>query len=146
MLSTTLFKRVAGTALILAVAGLTGCALCADKPDAQPLPQDVPWTVSQIDGEALVEGSQVSITFTSEGRVSGRASCNGYSGTYTRTQSQLDISQLMQTKRLCHPASLMQQEQRFTALLQAVKSWEVDAQGQLHLKTAAGQSLLAKRQ
>lgn len=125
---------------------VAGCSLFAGGASELPIIEDVQWAVKDIDGQQLVENSVVTLNFASDGKVTGKASCNGYTGAFERVDQQLSVSRLIQTKRLCRPASVMEQEQRFTALLQDVQSWEINQQGELRLLTATGQSMTASRQ
>ena len=75
------------------------------------------WYVESIGKRPVLDYSPARLQFTDDGAVNGNASCNRFSGTYTYADKQLVIPQsLAATKMLCLPA-LMEQEQRFLAIL-----------------------------
>ena len=101
------------------------------------------WVVEDIAGQGLIDASRVTLNFDAEGRVYGKASCNGYSGQYQQAGDAWTISQLITTKKLCPPA-LMEQEQRFTAILAKVDSMGRDDSGALILSDPDGQRIVAR--
>ncbi len=134
-------------AIMIATLGsalLAGCALCPGGKTSTPMLEDVQWAVSDINGNIVLADTLVTLNFSKEGKLNGKASCNGYSAAFERDDSSLAVSQLIQTKRLCRPSSLMEQEQQFTALLKQVNRWEIAEQGQLVLSTASGNTLVAQ--
>ena len=134
-----------GLAAVVSSSLLMGCALCRADKNEQQILEDVQWAVSEINGEAVLAGSKVTMQFDPVGRVSGKASCNGYSASYQRDGNSLQVSSLISTKRLCmSPDGLMAQEQRFSDLLQQVVSWQIEEQGQLVLSTQNGNTLVAQ--
>jgi heat shock protein HslJ len=102
------------------------------------------WTVEQIDGKPLVEGSNVTLDFGTGGKVSGSASCNRYFGGYTLTGEGLTFSQVGSTKMMCEQP-LMDQEGLFLKSLEAVARFEIGPDGSLALKTDDGRSVTARR-
>ena len=133
------------TALLAALSSvfLASCALCQGGQQTMSVIEDVQWVVSEIDASAVLPDTVVTLNFSNDGRVSGKASCNGYSGMFERDSSALKVSKLIRTKRYCHPDSLMEQEQRFSELLQQTVSWSINGQGQLVLATTSGSSIIA---
>ncbi|MGJ8668896.1 MAG: META domain-containing protein [Oceanococcus sp.] len=131
---------------VLSSALLASCALCQGGKQTMPVLEDVQWVVNEMDGRAILPDSLVTMNFSNDGRVSGKASCNGYSGLVERDESTITVSKIIQTKRLCRPASLMEQEQKFSALLQQTMSWVINEQGQLQMTTQSGASLTASVQ
>ncbi len=142
---------VAASAFSLAI--LPGCATPteAPAPSTKPAPTGgaalagAEWTVFEIGGVATTPGSKVTMQFE-DGRVFGAASCNRFMGGYTVAEDGLSIqmSQMASTMMAC-PDPLMQQEGAFLAVLGAVKSYTVGADGTLMLKTADGQTIKARR-
>ena len=75
------------------------------------------WVVEDIDNRGIIDGSRVTMTFSAEGRISGRASCNDYTGSYRiEGQRLIVLDRLAVTRKLCAPA-LMDQEERFLSAL-----------------------------
>jgi heat shock protein HslJ len=101
------------------------------------------WTVRSIDGTAVPAESPPTLTFTSDGRVSGRAPCNRFSGGYTLRGEELAFSELAATRMACAP-DVMQREQRFLALLAAVRRFERTGDA-LSLRTEDGRAITARR-
>lgn len=101
------------------------------------------WVVENIADQGIVDASRVTLNFDSEGRVYGKASCNGFSGQYQKTGDAWTFSQLITTKKLCPPA-LMTQEQRFTAILTKVDTIGRDDTGALVLSDPDGQRIVAR--
>ncbi|MFB2764535.1 MULTISPECIES: META domain-containing protein [Marinobacter] len=100
------------------------------------------WQVEEIDGDPVAEGSDVTIAFTDEGRVSGSASCNRYQGGWDANGTQLELSRMAATRMAC-PEPLMQQENRFLKLLGDVQHYQFEADGRLVLETADGTKMTA---
>jgi hypothetical protein len=66
---------------------LTGCG-----GDPASLLQGREWAVEEINGAGRVDGSRATLNFGDNGRVSGRASCNAYTGAYSLSGEELTIS------------------------------------------------------
>ena len=101
-------------AMLLITGSLWGCSLNAEKEGGTPGSlAGSQWLVEEIDGEPVLEGSEVTIGFTDEGRVFGSSSCNRYNGGWHIQGQELVFSQMAATRMAC-PETLMQQENRFT--------------------------------
>jgi len=66
--------------------------------------------------KAMLNGSEVSLTFMNEQRVGAYAGCNRMSGNYTRTGDTLNVGGLIATRMACM-GSVMETEQRFVEFL-----------------------------
>lgn len=100
--------------------------------------------VTELDGEALVERSSISLEF-GEGQVTGLASCNRYAAEWSRrAAADIQIGPAQSTLRACAPA-IMDQERRFLELLGQFTSVRVTDGGELVLETPQGQTLHARR-
>lgn len=102
------------------------------------------WVVEEIDDSGIIEGSQLTVNFSAEGRVSGKASCNSYSGKYVFSGEGLRIGPTAATMMACDPR-LMQQEQAFLVRLEAFRRFELAADGALLLLTEDRRSVRARR-
>lgn len=102
------------------------------------------WIIEDIDGAGIIDMSNATIEFGDGGQVSGRASCNRYTGRWSWDGERLTLTPLAVTRMACAPA-LMQQEQRVLEILQAVEGWSVDDTGALILHTRDGRTLKARR-
>lgn len=101
------------------------------------------WRVSDLNGVGVVDNSKTSILFTSDGQVSGTAGCNLFSGTYSTRNGTLNFGPLAVTRRACVPA-LGDQENKFLDLMSKVEHYEIDASGNLLLKTSDGRTVTAQ--
>ena len=133
-------RRVAlvGATLVLA-ALLVACG--SAEPDQSPaegaaLP-GTEWALTSLNGEALIEGSQITLGF-GDASIEGSAGCNSYGGTYAATEDSLHLSDLNWTEIGCmEPEGILEQEMAYLNVLHAVASYRVDA-GQLELYDEAG--------
>ncbi len=65
-------------------------------------------------------------------RISGSGGCNRFTGSYQTESSTLSIGALASTRRACEQ-SIMIQETRYLAALQAAQRYELDNQGELQI-------------
>lgn len=150
-------KRVSSSAALslAAILLLAGCSQDAQRPAAEPAPappsaqpaaslQGTEWVVERLGEAPLVEGSRVTLRFGAEGRLSGKASCNGYSAGYTLEGQRLTVSQPASTRMAC-AEPLMEQEQRFFELLEGTQRYELTPDGLLRLHAGEGRSIQARR-
>ncbi|PWB55222.1 MAG: hypothetical protein C3F13_04730 [Anaerolineales bacterium] len=83
------------------------------------------WALNELNGARLVAGSGISAQFTSDGKVTGSAGCNQYSGTYTVSGSSIKFpSPLAMTMMMCEQ-SLMDQESAYLKSLGDANRFEV---------------------
>ena len=67
---------------------------------------------------SLITGTRVTLAFSEDGRVSGSAGCNAFTGAYTVDEDELSIRGLTATRKMCaDPAGLMEQESAFLQVL-----------------------------
>lgn len=102
------------------------------------------WEVKAVHGDAVLEASRITLHFTDAGKVHGRAGCNLYDGSYQLTGERLTINVLSQTRMVCEP-SVMAQEQSVLDTLQSIKRFRIDEAGALVLEGADTQTLEAYR-
>lgn len=109
-----LFKKAL---LISYVVGITACTTTA--PDGPVNTVTGIWLVHAIDEQPVISDTPVTLTFKENGRVSGFAGCNQYSGVGSMNDERATFSAPVSTRRMCIE-ELAQQEQRlFKALTQA---------------------------
>jgi putative lipoprotein len=104
----------------------------------------VEWVVESIDGGGIIDRSRATLVFGADGRVTGRGSCNTYTGAYVAGVETLAVAEIASTTKACAP-SLMAQETRFHEVLKQVKRFEFRADGALVLHTDDRRSILARR-
>ncbi|HKP15066.1 MAG TPA: META domain-containing protein [Gemmatimonadaceae bacterium] len=102
------------------------------------------WIVRSVDGATVPDASRPTLRFMADGRVVGRAPCNGFGAGYTLRGDELAFSDISATMMACVPAVVMQREQRFLALLAAVRRFERSGDT-LILRTEDGRAIIARR-
>jgi heat shock protein HslJ len=106
-----------------------------------PSIEGIVWRAEDIGGGGIIDRSRATLAFGADGRISGSASCNNYAGSYALDRGALSFtSALVATQKACVP-SLMDQEQRFLAILGAACQVELLPTGALLLSTPEGKSL-----
>jgi heat shock protein HslJ len=73
------------------------------------------WSIEQIDGRTIDQDEAYVIAFTAD-RISGRAGCNRFSGTYSRSGNTLTSGALATTRMAC-PGPRMEHERRALQVL-----------------------------
>ena len=95
----------------------------------------------EIRGDALVEGTEITLTFNADGTLEGNASCNTYGGDYTLDGASITIDSLYWTEMAClDPPGVMEQEMTYLDTLQSVTTWQIGMNG-LTLTTDDGRAL-----
>ena len=75
---------------------------------------------------SLVQGTEITLDFGTDGRVSGSAGCNSYTGSYQSTETTLKVGALAATLKLCtDPAGVMEQETQYLAALQKAVTFDI---------------------
>ena len=120
---------------------LAACASSTSQPISEGDLTGQVWGLSTLMDQGLVPGSSISAQFTSDGKVSGSAGCNQYSGTYTASGNTLKISSpLASTMKACSQ-ELMDQESAYLKALGEVRNFTVSGD-QLTLSDANKKNLL----
>jgi heat shock protein HslJ len=98
------------------------------------------WQLVSIDGQPVVAGSLVTLTFDNDGNLFGNGGCNSYSGTYTIEGDKIIMGPIISTLMMCTDAAVADQEAAYFGALQQVVTRAV-VDGQLLLMTEAGVEL-----
>jgi heat shock protein HslJ len=127
--------------VLLAVAMVTALSACespavSDDDRGDRLSQQ-DWVADSINGAAVINPGRVTLSFA-EGRVSGRAGCNLYSGPVEVGNGTLKIGSLISTKMACLEEGLMAQESTYLNALQGARSYSFAGDGKLTISTASG--------
>lgn len=69
------------------------------------------------------EGDKRFIQFDADGRISGRAGCNRFGGSYDEDGDELSFGPIAMTKMMCPPLD-MERERELTELLQNTREFE----------------------
>jgi heat shock protein HslJ len=87
---------------------------------------------------SLVQGTQISVTFGNEGKVSGNAGCNRFNADYALDVMSISIGQAASTKMMClEPAGVMEQESAFLQALSSAATFSLEGD-RLELRTGDG--------
>jgi len=100
------------------------------------------WVATSIlDGDAVtspIAGTELTATFTADGKLTGSAGCNTYATTYRASGGAMTIAQPAGTRKLCDtPEGVMEQEHAFLTALAATAGYTVEG-ARLSLLTARG--------
>ncbi len=71
------------------------------------------WALTELKGTPPLAGVGISAEFTADGKVSGSAGCNRYSGTYTVSGNSITFSSPMATTMMMCDESVMEQENAY---------------------------------
>jgi heat shock protein HslJ len=82
------------------------------------------WALTELKGAPLTAGVGISAQFTSDGKVSGSAGCNRYTGTYTVSSNSITFSSMATTMMMCDE-SVMAQESAYLSALGEAKTYTV---------------------
>ena len=94
-------------------------------------PQEAPnlsgtaWRVKMVGELQVAEGLEVTMKFE-DGRISGKASCNGYGAGYTQDGSKLSFGLAESTLMYCDGEGVMDTEQAFLGGLEKVRSFQFE--------------------
>ena len=131
--------------LSLFVALLTTLTAC-NSSSAIPSPETLfgAWLVQSIQGHHIIAKSTVKLMFSPENKLSGSASCNNISTSYSTQENSLSIAAIATTRKMCSPA-IMEQESTLLQALDKVSRFEI-INGQLSMLDQHGTlQLKAKR-
>jgi heat shock protein HslJ len=110
---------------------------------AAPSPILGEWSVGQLNGAPIVQGSKATLRFDADGRVSGKGSCNRYGATYRVEKDRISFSPALSTRMACAP-ELMAQEALFFSIIQKAARWVLDG-GVLIITAEDGSAIRAAR-
>lgn len=87
---------------------------------------------------SVLRDSELNLSFSPDGKVSGSAGCNQFNGVYRAEKSRISIGALAATRRMCAaPAGLMEQETQFLKALESAVTARFEA-NRLELRTGKG--------
>jgi heat shock protein HslJ len=85
---------------------------------------------------SLIDGSEITATFGTDGVLSGSAGCNPYRATYVAQESAITIQAPTSKRKACaQPKGVMQQENAYLKALTTAATYAIQGQ-QLELRTA----------
>ena len=104
------------------------------------------WKVTSMGGAAIVAGSEPTIAFDSDGRMSGTTGCNRFFGSYQAMGETIIFSGAGMTRMACMQEGLMAQESAFAAILNGEGTFTRNADGTLTVRGANGIAFTAEPQ
>jgi heat shock protein HslJ len=117
---------------------LTGCG--GDPRDLLTAAES--WTVTDLGGAAPVADTEITMTFSDAGAVSGSGGCNRFTSIYRITGEGMSFGPIGATRMAC-PGPAMDQEMRFFAALEQVRAFDIAEDGSLVLIGPEGPVLTA---
>jgi heat shock protein HslJ len=131
--------RVDGGRLLLV--GADGATLATFEPQSTDL-AGTAWEATAINNgkqavASVVKDSSVTLELGVDGKTTGSAGCNRFTGTYRAEGSRVTFGPAATTRKMCPRPEVMEQEQAFLTALGTVATARVDGD-RLELRTAAG--------
>jgi heat shock protein HslJ len=118
---------------------VAGCAASPGSPGSGFTTPDLAgtrWVVISIDGRAPA-GPALTADFSNDGRVSGDAGCNSYSGPYIQDGRSVQFGELLSTRRACVEDGRQRQETRLLNIMQGPATLKL-SRGRLTVRGGEG--------
>jgi len=97
------------------------------------------WRLVNINGAAIIPGTEITAVFGDSGNLSGSSGCNTYTTAFQTSGSSLSVGQLGGAQQYCAaPPGVMEQEQLYRLVLSSASGYTVDGQ-QLTVRSGRGQ-------
>jgi heat shock protein HslJ len=109
---------------------------CGGRPLPPETLNQTSWTISMIDQSPVPGDIQTEVRFDN-GRISGTAGCNRFSGDYSIASNVITLGPIASTRMLC-PDKQMAQEDKFLALLAGKVTKRYSVEGDLILTDEKG--------
>jgi len=100
------------------------------------------WRVISMNGTNVDSDSVATLTFSSDGRLAGKAFCNNYMAGYALVDQKLTISKIAGTRMACSP-ELMILESKFHGILSDVTSYQIQPDGNLLIQGSGDKKIIA---
>ena len=105
------------------------------------------YAVTALNNNTVLEGSSLTVAFSSDGQLNGSGGCNTFNGRYSvsggAANGNVSISEIAGTNTLCaEPPGLMEQEAAFYDALRAAATYELITNTLVIFRNAAGQEVL----
>lgn len=131
----------------LAITDASGATVLTFVKEAPAALAGTSWTLASLVGEdgaivPVLAGTTVTAVFGADGNLGGSAGCNHYGAGYTQDGANLTIESAVRTEMYCeNPKGIMEQEDRYLALLANVTTHRVESD-RLFLSDQKGVDLL----
>jgi heat shock protein HslJ len=122
---------------------------CATSPGGSGFGSSAPelagthWVVTSIDGKLPLGGPELVADFGSDGRISGDAGCNSFSGPYIQSGSSVTFGELLTSRRACTETARQRQETHLLAILQGESTMRM-RRNRLTLRARDGSLVLTR--
>lgn len=83
------------------------------------------WLAEDIEGRGVIDRAQTTLEIRSDGIATGTGGCNRYAGSASIDGDAIKFLPMASTRMACSAAA-MNQEARFHAALEKVRSWRID--------------------
>jgi len=103
------------------------------------------WLIENVDQRGVMDNVHLTLTFSSEGRVSGQLGCNAVSGRFTADKAGLAFGPLVSTRKMCGSTALMNQEGLVLRSLQTLNAVTWSDNGAAILSGPEGHSIIMRR-
>lgn len=130
------FRRaIAGVAMLLLLFTVPACSTTTEReptmPEKPAVLEDTTWSCTAYDdgtGELVdvLEGSQITVVFGTDGSISGDAGVNTYNGPCTVSGEEMTIMDAIYTTRMAGPEPLMEQERTYLRALPKVTRYTIE--------------------
>ena len=90
------------------------------------------WRLIELNGQPVVGTEPLTLSFGTDGQVSGYGGCNQFSGPYTQSGASLRFGPLVSTRRACLEPALNTQETAYFQALESTTRYSIEG-GQLLL-------------
>lgn len=124
--------------IVALIASIFALPAAAQLPD--PL-AGTAWELVSINGDSVVEGSTVTLSFGTDGRAFGSGGCNNYGTSYSFNEDRIFFSQAVSTMMACMEEGLMEQELAFQLALSTAETFTQTSE-QLTITLADGGELV----
>jgi heat shock protein HslJ len=127
------------------VLGLTTALLLAACATTPPNVGGGEWRAADVNGLPVTGARALTLTLGPDGRASGNAGCNSFSGTYAfRSRDRIDLGPLAVTRMACEPP-VMEQEARYLSILEAAETYSRYGDGSLSIIAPDGRAIRFRR-
>ncbi len=139
LLLSTAALVISTTTLVIVVSHVSRSHVKPEEPSGQSPLAGTTWLLESIGPSGSLRpalaATEVTLTFSDDGRISGNAGCNSYFGQYVSDSTgMLSVTGLGSTKMFCHEPGVMQQEQDFLAGLSQAQHCTL-VNGRLHVSS-----------
>jgi heat shock protein HslJ len=127
--------------MVVGIAALVSLAACA--PTASQAGGEITgvvWVLDSLNGATPVSGTTITVEFTDNGSVGGSGGCNRYSGQYSVSGGDIQITQPMASTMMACEQAVMEQESAYFQALGTAKRFVVNGD-QLTLNDEGGKAI-----